>query len=97
MESLLIPMCRICLLWVAYEFLRNTEHALQGIADQQTQQLPIDELAQQRVARVMGFSQWTDFLHQLDQHRHQVHEHFNNIIANDATDATNDDASAIQG
>lgn len=93
----LIPQTDKSQLWAAYEFLRNTEHVIQGIADQQTQQLPIDELAQQRVARVMGFSQWTDFLHQLDQHRHQVHEHFNNIIANDATDATNDDASDIQG
>ena len=75
-------------LWTAYEFLRNTEHVLQGIGDQQTQQLPIDELAQLRVAKVMGFSQWTDFLHQLDYHRHQVHGHFNNIIANDS--ASND-------
>ena len=48
-------------LWAAYEFLRNTEHVLQGIGDQQTQQLPIDELAQLRVAKVMGFTQWTDF------------------------------------
>ncbi|MGB0449056.1 MAG: bifunctional [glutamate--ammonia ligase]-adenylyl-L-tyrosine phosphorylase/[glutamate--ammonia-ligase] adenylyltransferase, partial [Porticoccaceae bacterium] len=31
-------------LWQAYIFLRNTEHALQGIADKQTQQLPVDEL-----------------------------------------------------
>ena len=80
-------------LWAAYEFLRNTEHVLQGIGDQQTQQLPIDELAQLRVAKVMGFSQWTDFLHQLDYHRHQVHGHFNNIIANDS--ASNDIADSV--
>lgn len=80
-------------LWAAYEFLRNTEHVLQGIGDQQTQQLPIDELAQLRVAKVMGFTQWTDFLHQLDYHRHQVHGHFNNIIANDS--ASNDIADSI--
>ena len=38
----------------AYEFLRNTEHALQGIADKQTQELPADELGQQRVAAILG-------------------------------------------
>ena len=45
-------------LWLAYEFLRNTEHALQGIADKQTQQLPEDELGQQRVATILGFENW---------------------------------------
>ena len=45
-------------LWNAYIFLRNTEHALQGIADKQTQKLPADELGKQRVATILGCDNW---------------------------------------
>ncbi len=69
------------LLWQAYEFLRNTEHALQGIADKQTQELPRDELGQQRVAALLGFSTWADFYLQLQTHRDQVRSSFSAIIS----------------
>jgi len=69
------------LLWQAYEFLRNTEHALQGIADKQTQELPRDHLGQQRVAALLGFSTWADFYLQLQTHRDQVRSSFSAIIS----------------
>lgn len=69
------------LLWQAYEFLRNTEHALQGIADKQTQELPRDELGQQRVAALLGFTTWADFYLQLQTHRDQVRSSFSAIIS----------------
>ena len=74
-------------LWTAYQFLRNTEHVLQGIGDQQIQQLPIDPLAQQRVATVMGYADWGDFKQQLDLYRGQVHQHFESIIVKDTTES----------
>jgi len=43
----------------AYEFLRNTEHRLQMIDDQQTQVLPASEIDRLRVAVGMGFGDWT--------------------------------------
>ena len=70
-------------LWQAYQFLRNTEHIIQAIDDKQTQQLPIDELAQQRVATVMNAISWDEFLKQLDEHRKNVHQCFANMIADD--------------
>ena len=70
-------------LWRAYEFLRNTEHALQAIDDKQTQQLPMDELSQQRVAAVMDTAHWDDFLQQLDSHRENVHRCFSDMIADE--------------
>ena len=70
-------------LWQAYQFLRNTEHVLQGIDDKQTQQLPIDELSQQRVALVMAESSWDKFLNRLDEHRENVHQCFTNMIADE--------------
>ena len=68
-------------LWSAYLFLRNTEHALQGMGDKQTQQLPQDQLGQLRVALLMGCASWADFYQQLQQHRQQVSDSFAAIIA----------------
>jgi glutamate-ammonia-ligase adenylyltransferase len=70
-------------LWQAYQFLRNTEHVLQAIDDKQTQQLPVDELSQQRVALVMGASNWDKFLEQLEAHRENAHRCFSNMIADE--------------
>lgn len=64
----------------AYVFLRNTEHAIQGLYDQQTQALPAGELDQQRVAGVMGFDSWREFLEALNRHRDAVAGHFEALI-----------------
>lgn len=68
-------------LWQAYEFLRNTEHGIQGHKDQQTQLLPQSELARMALAAVMGFDSWEEFLARLDQHRDLVHGVFANIAS----------------
>ena len=68
-------------LWQAYEFLRNTEHALQGIADRQTQELPQDALGQQRVALLLDCANWADFYQQLQIHRDHVRSSFADIIS----------------
>ncbi len=60
----------------AYRFLRLTENRLQAIDDQQTQNLPTDALNQQRLAYMMGFTEWHDFLHQLEQHLKLVSQQF---------------------
>ncbi len=65
----------------AYEFLRNTEHRLQEIRDQQTQVLPSDALDRLRVAVGMGFSDWPGFHAALTRHMQRVHEHFNSVFA----------------
>ena len=92
-------------LWSAYVFLRNTEHALQGMADKQTQQLPNDELGQQRVARLMGQSSWGQFYSLLQTHRDQVSSSFSAIISdsesgnastgNESTGNTNTGSKAL--
>jgi [glutamine synthetase] adenylyltransferase / [glutamine synthetase]-adenylyl-L-tyrosine phosphorylase len=65
----------------AYEFLRNTEHRLQEIRDQQTQVLPTDGLDRLRVAVGMGFGDWPGFHAVLTRHMQRVHEHFNSVFA----------------
>jgi [glutamine synthetase] adenylyltransferase / [glutamine synthetase]-adenylyl-L-tyrosine phosphorylase len=60
----------------AYVFLRNVEHRLQMVADQQTQQLPTDEAAQRQLAFASGFSDVKGFVNELERHREHVHRHF---------------------
>lgn len=64
-----------------YAFLRDLEHALQGLDDRQTQLLPDDELAQQRIAYRCGFQTWSELLTELEQVRNQVRQHFDAVIA----------------
>lgn len=76
----------------AYEFLRNTEHALQGFQDRQTQALPSDELGQRRLAWVLGFDSWASFSETLEQHRARVHREFRDVIAAPEPEAPADDS-----
>ncbi len=60
----------------AYVFLRNVEHRLQMAADQQTQQLPTDEVEQLRLAFASGFADVKSLADELERSREQVHRHF---------------------
>ncbi len=52
-----------------YIFLRNLEHRIQMIADQQTHSLPKDDFTQTRIAFAMGFADWPALIKVLRQHR----------------------------
>jgi glutamate-ammonia-ligase adenylyltransferase len=65
---------------VAYLFLRDTEHAIQGYQDRQSQSLPDDDHGQARLAFTMGFPGWKAFQETLLAHREAVREHFANLI-----------------
>ena len=64
----------------AYIFLRKTEHRLQEFDDQQTHDLPLDEQGQDRLAASMGFEDAAKFSFQLEQHRNNVHRHFQMLL-----------------
>lgn len=65
----------------AYILLRNTEHALQGFQDKQTQSLPVDDWGWERLAWLLGFASREDFECQLAAVRAQVNSAFQNVIA----------------
>ncbi len=65
----------------AYRFLRYTEHALQAVADMQTQSLPDTKQEQARLAFIMGFNDWPTFFGQLMYWRKRIEHHFRDIIA----------------
>lgn len=74
----------------AYVFLRNLEHALQGMEDKQTQLLPEDPLSKARIALIMGFDDWNACESALEDHRRRVATHFANIIATDDDEEDSD-------
>lgn len=67
----------------AYLFLRDTEHVLQALNDEQTQLLPAASAAQHKVAIAMGFSDWPSYMAALDAHREKVTFHFEQIVADE--------------
>ncbi len=81
-----------------YEFLRYTEHAIQAIADRQTQMLPEDERDQARVAFMMGFADWSSFHETLMYWRGRIDWHFRQVIADpDDEEGSQDGGEEIVG
>ncbi|UNG18210.1 bifunctional [glutamate--ammonia ligase]-adenylyl-L-tyrosine phosphorylase/[glutamate--ammonia-ligase] adenylyltransferase [Stutzerimonas zhaodongensis] len=81
----------------AYEFLRYTEHALQAIDDRQTQMLPDNQIDCDRVALIMGFSDWEAFHQQLLHWRGRVDWHFRQVIADPDEDESAEGESLAGG
>ncbi len=96
-ELELLPSKVVAELRDAYVFLRNLEHALQGMEDKQTQLLPDNDLARARVARIMGFDSWPECLQVLDEHRERVATHFANIITSEDEDDSAGDSDQDEG
>lgn len=86
----------------AYLFLRDAEHVIQALNDEQTQLLPSDEYqqtssAQTRMTFAMGFATWQEFLTELDSQRERVTHHFAQIVApTDTEDEQDADAASAK-
>jgi glutamate-ammonia-ligase adenylyltransferase len=89
-KSGLLPGQEVERLQEAYVFLRNTEHALQAMSDEQTQQLPESEMGQARLAFSMGFSSSEAFHAELREHRKNVCAQFNRLISSPERDENPD-------
>jgi glutamate-ammonia-ligase adenylyltransferase len=64
----------------AYVFLRNLEHRLQYLDDQQTQELPESSEDREIIAYGMGYADYAAFLKELDRHRALVSRQFELIF-----------------
>ncbi|MGH8486476.1 MAG: bifunctional [glutamate--ammonia ligase]-adenylyl-L-tyrosine phosphorylase/[glutamate--ammonia-ligase] adenylyltransferase, partial [Pseudomonas sp.] len=91
-----LPPAVVAELREGYEFLRYTEHAIQAIADRQTQMLPDDELDRVRIAFMLGFSNWASFRDQLMYWRGRIDWHFRQVIA-DPDEDENEEGEVIVG
>jgi [glutamine synthetase] adenylyltransferase / [glutamine synthetase]-adenylyl-L-tyrosine phosphorylase len=76
----LLPAEVVTDLHAAYTFLRRLENRLQILADQQTHQLPKDDLSRERIALAMDLPDWSALLAQLDVHRKAVLRHFQSVV-----------------
>jgi glutamate-ammonia-ligase adenylyltransferase len=98
-ERALLPADSVRELAAAYVFLRNTEHRLQYLEDQQTHALPADALDRERVARMSDCASWDEFSARLQAHRDAVQRHFQDVFAEsaavDAPDLWQDDRAAM--
>ena len=77
----IMPQPRVEALQAAYTFLRNLEHRLQYLDDQQTQLLPVNDADRQRIAEAMNFADWAAMLVVLNRHRQQVTTEFEALFA----------------
>jgi glutamate-ammonia-ligase adenylyltransferase len=81
----IIPIPRVAALSQAYTFLRNLEHRLQYLDDQQTQSLPASPDEQQRIADAMGFADWQVFLQTLNMQRAVITGEFEAVFGDAET------------
>jgi glutamate-ammonia-ligase adenylyltransferase len=80
-EKNILPAASVDELRAAYVYLRNLEHRLQYMDDQQTQMLPRGEEDRALVAEMMGCADYTTLRSDLDAHRAVVSRHFEAIFA----------------
>ncbi len=79
-ENAQLPGQVVAALDEAYVFLRNLEHRLQYLDDQQTQELPEKADDQEIIAEAMGFADYAAMLKELDRHRALVSQQFGQIF-----------------
>ena len=79
----------------AYDFLRRLEHRLQYLDDAQTQLLPDDAESQAMLAEAMNFPDYAALVAALDQHRHKVTRHFEQVFAAPQTDQNSHPLTAV--
>jgi len=76
-----LPREAVAELRTAYLFLRDSEHAIQGYQDKQSQDLPKGELPRAAMATVMGYDDWQAYTAALHEQRCIVAAHFRDLIA----------------
>lgn len=82
----LLEPATIVTLLESYELLRKVEHSLQQIDDEQTQQLPQDELNQLRLQVMLGESSWSATQTRIHEAMQRVHDIFKEVIGNEDHD-----------
>jgi [glutamine synthetase] adenylyltransferase / [glutamine synthetase]-adenylyl-L-tyrosine phosphorylase len=80
-EKQILPAAAVDELHAAYTYLRNLEHRLQYMDDQQTQMLPRADEDRALVAEMMGCADYAHLRRELDAHRAVVSRHFEAIFA----------------
>lgn len=91
-----LPAVAIDHLLAAYVFLRDSEHVIQALNDEQSQTLPDDDLGQAKMAYAMGCQDWQVYLAELNKHRENVSYHFAQIVAEEQVATTDNELDLWQ-
>ena len=79
----------------AYLFLRRAENRLQMVEERQVHRIPETDPERLRLARTLGFEDWSDFLPQLDRHRAFVKRAFDQLLGQAAHEQTPDEPMLV--
>ncbi len=93
----IVTAARVEQLQLAYAFLRNLEHRLQYLDDQQTQLLPTNEDDRQRISEAMNLPNWLALLDRLNDHRRSVTTEFEALFATGSEKEVSADATGKPG
>ena len=96
-QAKLMPAHTAQALQEAYVFLRQVEHRIQYLDDQQTHALPTQDADLNWMALTLGFGDASDFLSQLDAHRERVAHEFDRLLGQAPTDANPPAKSGCKG
>ncbi|MDA3870296.1 MAG: bifunctional [glutamate--ammonia ligase]-adenylyl-L-tyrosine phosphorylase/[glutamate--ammonia-ligase] adenylyltransferase [Gammaproteobacteria bacterium] len=80
-EMKLLESHEVAQLQQAYHFLRRLENRIQMYKDMQAHNLPVDEVARQRLALAMNEESWQALAPKIEAHRDNVHTVFQAIIS----------------
>ena len=93
----IVTPARVDALQTAYAFLRNLEHRLQYLDDQQTQLLPANDEDRQRIAEAMNLADWPAFIAALNRHRQIVTTEFEALFAGAVKEMSTDPVGKAEG
>ena len=96
-QKRMLPPEVVAQLTEGYIYLRNVEHRLMYIDDQQTQDLPKSEESKQRLLMMMGLDGWGEFLAQLNHHRAIIQAHFDATFSDAGHQALEEETAIWQG
>ena len=88
-QANLMPVATAEALAQAYVFLRQVEHRIQYLDDQQTHVLPTQDADLNWIALTLGYGDVCDFLTQLDSHRELVAHEFDRLLGQGERDTSN--------
>jgi glutamate-ammonia-ligase adenylyltransferase len=96
-QANLMPVATAEALAQAYVFLRQVEHRIQYLDDQQTHVLPTQDADLNWIALTLGYGDVCDFLTQLDSHRELVAHEFDRLLGQGDSDTTRNATADCRG
>jgi [glutamine synthetase] adenylyltransferase / [glutamine synthetase]-adenylyl-L-tyrosine phosphorylase len=93
----MLPAEDVAALKDSYIYLRNLEHRLMYIDDQQTQDLPESEAYRQYLLAMLKHSHWDDFITELNVHRDRVQRFFDNTFRDEQNNDLQQETAVWQG